>query len=56
MISLYIDHYELEKGTVFLQWLIDAMAYETNCSFDFLSQEIKHFLEKLEKNQKAAID
>ena len=52
MISLYIDHNELEKGTVFLQWLIDAMAYETNCSFDFLSQEIKHFLEKLEKNQK----
>lgn len=52
MISLYIDHNELEKGTVFLQWLIDTMAYEMNCSFDFLSQEIKHFLEKLEKNHK----
>lgn len=52
MISLYIDHNELENGTIFLQWLIETMTNDSNSSLDFLSQEIKHFLEKLEKNQR----
>lgn len=52
MISLYIEHNELEQGMVFLQWLINEMASYTNCSFNVILNEAKKLLEKLNVNQK----
>lgn len=52
MISLYIEHNELEQGMVFLQWLINEMASYTNCSFNVILYEAKKLLEKLNVNQK----
>lgn len=52
MISLYIEHNELEQGMVFLQWLINEMASYTNCSFNVILNETKKLLEKLNVNQK----
>ena len=52
MISLYIEHKELEQGMVFLQWLINEMASYTNCSFNVILNEAKKLLEKLNVNQK----
>lgn len=52
MISLYIEHNELEQGMVFLQWLINEMASYTNCSCNVILNEAKKLLEKLNVNQK----
>lgn len=52
MISLYIEHNEVEQGMVFLQWLINEMASYTNCSFNVILNEAKKLLEKLNVNQK----
>lgn len=52
MISLYIEHNELEQGMVFLQWLINTTASYTNCSFNVILNEAKKLLEKLNVNQK----
>lgn len=52
MITLYIEHNELEQGMAFLQWLINTTASYTNCSFTVILDETKKLLEKLNVNQK----
>lgn len=52
MITLYIEHNELEQGIAFLQWLINEMVSYTNCSFNVILNEAKKLLEKLNVNQK----
>lgn len=43
MITLYIEHNELEQGMAFLQWLINTTASYTNCSFTVILDETKNY-------------